>query len=170
MKLILLRAFANWLLQALPVSHFYALKRYLLNHSGIAVAPGGLINGGTRFYGRGPVAVGLQTWIGPNCSFYTHLDAPIWIGNCCDIAPDVSFVTGSHEIGSSDRRAGAGGGKPIHVGDGCWIGTRVTLIGGVRVGRGSVIAAGAVVTEDVPENSLVGGVPARFIRQLGSAD
>ena len=170
MKLVFFRLFANWLLQALPVSHFYALKRYLLNLSGIAVAPGGLVNGGTCFYGRGRVAIGLQTWIGPNCSFYTHLDAPISIGNRCDIAPDVSFVTGSHEVGSSDRRAGAGGGKPIHVGDGCWIGTRVTLLGGVRVGQGSVIAAGAVVTKDVPENSLVGGVPARLIRNFGSTN
>jgi maltose O-acetyltransferase len=170
MKFVLFRLLANWALQALPVSRLYGFKRYLLNRSGKSVAKGCLINGGTRFYGRGYVAVGLQTWVGPNCSFYTHQDAPILIGDRCDIAPDVSFVTGSHEIGLSDRRAGVGYARPIHVGDGCWIGTRVTILGGVRVGRGAIVAAGAVVTMDVPENSLVGGLPARLIRQLGSAD
>lgn len=167
MRTVLLRVVANCLLSVLPVSRFYALKKYFLNHAGIRVADGGLINGGTRFLGRGHVAVGSQTWIGPNCNFYTHTDAPIFIGDCCDIAPEVSLVTGSHEIGSAERRAGVGWAKPIHIEDGCWIGTRVTLLGGVRVGRGSIVAAGAVVTKDVPENSLVGGVPARLIRPLG---
>lgn len=170
MKLALCRFLANWLLQVLPVSRLYVFKRYLLNHSGIAVAQGGCINGGIRFYGRGHVAVGSKTWVGPNCSFYTHSDAPIVIGDRCDIAPDVSFVTGSHVVGSTDRRAGAGWAKPIHIGDGCWIGARVTLLGGVRVGRGSIVAAGAVVTKDVSENSLVGGVPARLIHQLEDSD
>lgn len=170
MKTVLLRVVVNWLLGVLPVSRLYAVKRYFLNHAGIRVANGGLINGGTRFLGRGHVAVGSQTWIGPNCNFYTHTDALISIGDRCDIAPEVSFVTGSHEIGSPERRAGAGWTRPIHIEDGCWIGTRVTLLGGVRVGRGSIVAAGAVVTKDVPENSLVGGVPARLIRQLERLD
>lgn len=73
-------------------------------------------------------------------------------------------------MGSSERRAGAGWAKPIHIEDGCWIGARVTVLGGVRIGRGSVVAAGAVVTRDVPENCLVGGVPARLLRQLESSD
>lgn len=166
MKTVLLRVVANCLLGVLPVSRLYAVKRYFLNHAGIRIADGGLINGGTRFLGRGHVTVGSQTWVGPGCHFYTHPDAPISIGSRCDIAPEVSFVTGSHEIGSADRRAGAGCAKPIHIEDGCWIGTRVALLGGVRVGRGSIVAAGAVVTKDVPKNSLVGGVPARLIRLL----
>lgn len=170
MKKVLLRITANWLLGVLPVSRLYAVKRYFLNHAGIRVADGGLINGGTRFLGRGHVNVGSQTWIGPNCNFYTHLDAPIFIGSRCDIAPEVSFVTGSHDIGSPERRAGAGWVKPIHIGDGCWIGARVTVLGGVRIGRGAIVAAGAVVTRDVPENCLVGGVPARLLRQLESSN
>lgn len=162
----LLRIIANWVLALLPVSRFYAVKRYFLVLAGIQVAKDGLVNGGTRFLGRGHVAVGAQTWVGPNCILYTHPDAPISIGDRCDIAPEVSFVTGSHALGSSERRAGGGCAKPIHIGNGCWIGARVTILGGVCVGSGSIIAAGAVVTKSVPENSLVGGVPARVIRQL----
>lgn len=170
MKTALARVVVNWLLGVLPVSRWFVLKRFLLNHSGIQVLEGGKVNGGTRFWGRGSVRVGSQTWIGPNCNFYTHLDAPISIGDQCDIAPEVSFVTGSHEVGSAHRRAGMGWAKPIHIEDGCWIGTRASLLGGVRVGRGSIVAAGSVVTGDVPENCLVGGVPARLIRQLESSD
>jgi len=92
--------------------------------------------------------------------FYTHLDAPIMIGARCDIGPAVEFVTGGHEIGSSSRRAGRGSAKSIVVNDGCWIGARCLILGGVTIGSGAVIAAGSVVTEDVPGNVLVAGVPA----------
>lgn len=165
---IINRVIANWLLAALPVSRFYSIKRRLLNQSGINVGIGGKINGGTRFYGRGYVSIGTETWVGPNCCFYTHHDVPILIGRNCDIAPDVRFVTGSHEIGPAVRRAGTGCAKAIQIGDGCWVGVGVTLLGGVKIGRGSILAAGSVVTKDVPEDCVAAGVPARVIRKLGS--
>ncbi|MHA7171699.1 DapH/DapD/GlmU-related protein [Arthrobacter monumenti] len=52
------------------------------------------------------------------------------------------------------------------MGDGTWVGASVTILGGVTIGRGSVIAAGSVVTKDVPNDTLVGGVPAQFMRDL----
>ena len=166
---ILFRFFANLFSDFLPISGFYGARRYILNKSGLNVAAGCLVNGGNVFYGRGQVTFRDGTWVGPNCHFYTHVDAPISVGRNCDIAPGVTFVTGSHDVGSSTRRAGRGWAKPIYIGDGCWIGVGVTILGGVCVGSGSIVAAGAVVTSDVPESCLVGGVPARLIRRLEDA-
>jgi acetyltransferase-like isoleucine patch superfamily enzyme len=56
--------------------------------------------------------------------------------------------------------------KPVKIGNGVWIGANVTILPGVTVGENAVIAAGAVVTKDVPANSIVGGNPARVIRML----
>ena len=69
-------------------------------------------------------------------------------------------MTGSHQTGPSERRAGAGTAKEIVVESGCWIGARVLVLGGVTIGAGSIVAAGAVVTRDVAPNTLVAGVPA----------
>ena len=53
------------------------------------------------------------------------------------------------------------------IGDGCWLGARAVVLPGVRIGAGSIVAAGALVTRDVPPNSLVAGVPAKLVRDLG---
>jgi maltose O-acetyltransferase len=80
----------------------------------------------------------------------------------------VEFITGSHEIGGASRRAGTKVAKRILIGDGCWIGAGTRILGGVRIGEGVVVAAGAVVTRDIPPNTLAAGVPARAKRNLGS--
>jgi maltose O-acetyltransferase len=98
--------------------------------------------------------------------FYTHLDALIVIGADCDIGPSVEFITGSHVIGASSRRAGIGTVKPIVINDGCWIGAGSRILGGVTIGSGAVVAAGSVVIRDVPENVLVAGVPAVVKKEL----
>jgi len=59
--------------------------------------------------------------------------------------------------------------KGIEIGPGCWIGAKVTILDGARVGKGSVVAAGSVVTRSFPDHSLIGGVPARMIRRLNYA-
>ena len=56
----------------------------------------------------------------------------------------------------------------IRIGKGCWIGSEVTILDGVEIGDNSVVAAGAVVTKSFPENSIIGGVPARLIRKISS--
>ncbi len=117
-------------------------------------------------YGRGTLIIGDKTWLSPGVLFYTHHDAPIAIGNNCDIGPSVEFITGTHVIGTENRRAGIGLALPIDVNDGCWIGAGSKILGGVQIGPGSIIAAGSVVINDVPKNSLAAGVPAKVKKIL----
>lgn len=88
------------------------------------------------------------------------------IGDEAKIAPEVMFCCVTHEMGDARRRAGEVYNGGIEVGDGCWIGARATILPGVHIGAGSMIAAGAVVAKDFPENCLGGGVPCRVIRRL----
>ena len=117
-------------------------------------------------YGRGVVAIGADTWLSPGVEIHSHVEAPIKIGANCDIGPGVEFIPGSHVIGGPMRRAGGGTAQPITIGDGCWIGARSIILGGVSIGAGCVVAAGSVVTQSVSANTQVAGVPARVKRQL----
>lgn len=156
----------NLALAWLPFTRGFEVKRWLLRRRGASVEEGVRIAGGTKIVGPGTLSIGSDTWIGPYGVFYTHTDAPIRIGARCDIGPGVHFVTGTHLIGPHERRAGSGKALPVSVGNGCWLGARVTVLAGVKIGSGAIVAAGAVVTSDVESNTLVGGVPARLIRNL----
>jgi maltose O-acetyltransferase len=160
------RHLVNLLLFVLPPTRLFAFRRALLVRVGLRLGPNARICGRGWIYGRGEINVGADSWVGLDAVFYSHADAPIRIGANCDIGPANMFVTGSHIIGEGARRAGEGTSAPITIGDGCWLGARVTVLGGVTIGQGAIVAAGAVVTKDVPPHSLVGGVPAKLIRQL----
>ena len=82
------------------------------------------------------------------------------------IGPNVSLLTAGHPLDPSQRRAVTIG-KPIVIERNVWIAAGATVIGGVTVGENAVVAAGSVVTRDVPPNSFVGGNPARVIRSIG---
>jgi maltose O-acetyltransferase len=160
------RHLANLLLACLPTSRGFGLRRALLRLGRISVASDASVCGGGWVYGRGPLHIGERSWLSPRVLFYTHPHASIDIGPDCDIGPGVHFVTGSHEMGPASRRAGAGHAKPIEVGRGTWIGANATILGGVRIGEGCVVAAGAVVTSDIPAQALAAGVPATVRRTL----
>ena len=154
------REVGNLLLRLLPVSGCFAFKRMLLTAMGIEVQPGALVNGHTLFYGRGRIRIGKDTWIGPGCRFYATAGTTIEIGDNCDVAPEVSFVTGTHAIGGPERRAGAGRSESIVIGKGCWLGVRATILGGVSIGSGSVVAACTLVRNDLPADCVAAGIPA----------
>lgn len=111
----------------------------------------------------GPVQIGDDVFIGRDA----YIRPRVLIGNRVSIGPFVRLISDTHEVGNSARRAGRNVFLPITIGDGTWIGASVTVVGGVSIGKGCIVAAGSIVTSDVPDNILVGGVPARAIRHLG---
>jgi acetyltransferase-like isoleucine patch superfamily enzyme len=114
--------------------------------------------------GGGEIRVGRNVFINQNCTFYDL--GGLLIGDNVMIGPNVSLITASHPLEPS-RRRGVTIGKRIVIERNVWIAAGATVIGGVTVGENSVVAAGSVVTRDVPPNSLAGGNPARVIRALG---
>lgn len=166
MAINMLRHLLNFLLLILPPSRCFLFRRLCLKLSHVEIGQNVSVCGRGWIYGRGQLRIGRDTWLSPGVVFYTHTEAPILIGECCDIGPAVEFITGGHIIGPASRRAGSGTAKPIVINDGCWIGASARILGGVNIGAGSVVAAGSVVTRDVPANVLVAGVPAVFKKKL----
>lgn len=109
------------------------------------------------------IRVGRNVFVNQNCTFYDlgGLD----IADDVLIGPNVSLITTGHPIKPSERRTGVTA-KPIVIERNVWIAAGVTIIGGVTVGENSVVAAGSVVTRDVPADTLVGGNPAGVIRSI----
>jgi acetyltransferase-like isoleucine patch superfamily enzyme len=152
---------ANFILAVLPATRCFALKHGLLRLLGFELGSGCKITGGVKFYGRGRIAIGEQSWVGLGCMFIVAPDAEIVIGARCDVAPSVIFHTGSHRMGDARRRAGAGYSAAIVVGDGSWIGTGSVVLGGARLGASSILAAGATLRAgDYPADTLLAGSPA----------
>lgn len=165
----LLRHLANLLLFWLPPTRLLGLRRWIWRLGGLRLGHGVAICGGGWIYGPGEVAIGEDTWLSPGVRMFSHVAAPIVIGPRCDLGPDVRLITGSHELGDARRRAGAGTAKPVTIGAGCWVGAASTILGGVTIGDGAVIAAGSMVTRDIPPQALAAGVPAAIKRRLGDA-
>ncbi|KAK6823618.1 trimeric LpxA-like protein [Apiospora arundinis] len=115
---------------------------------------------------------GCNTFVGDgvymNCGVSIHDNAPVFIGNRVLIGPDVCICPITHALDPEVRREASGTSfaYPIRIEDDCWIGARALILPGVRIGRGSTVAAGAVVAKDVEPYCLVGGVPAKLIRRL----
>lgn len=87
-------------------------------------------------------------------------------GNDVWIGPNTLITTIGHPLNPAGRRKHLGTAKPVTIGNDVWIGGNVTILPGVKIGNNVVVAAGAVVTKNVPDNSLIGGVPAKLIREL----
>lgn len=109
------------------------------------------------------ITVGRAVFIGYECAFTGH--AAIDIADEVMIAHKVNLITAGHPV-EPDRRKAYITAEPITIATNVWIGAAATILPGVKIGADSVVAAGAVVTRDVPAASLVAGVPARVIRRL----
>ena len=113
-----------------------------------------------RFYNSLNITIGRNTVLGDGI----FLDGrhKLNIGNNVDIASQVMIYNSEHDIDSADFHAVE---APVVIEDYVFIGPRAIILPGVRIGRGAVVAAGAVVTKDVEPHTVVGGVPAKFIRK-----
>jgi len=109
--------------------------------------------------------IGDNSGIGVNAQLYTA--GGIVIGDNVMMGPDVVILTQNHRYDDITRPMREQGYEraPVIIEDDVWIGTRVIVLPGVRIGQGSIIAAGAVVTRDIPPFSVVGGNPAKVIKK-----
>ncbi|MBC3539096.1 sugar O-acetyltransferase [Rufibacter sediminis] len=112
-------------------------------------------------YGKN-TRIGKKVFINFDCTF---LDlGGITIEDNVMIAPKVSLLTEGHPIPTGSRQSLVP--KPIHIKKNAWIGASATILQGVTIGENSVVAAGAVVSKDVPDNTVVGGIPAKIIKTI----
>ena len=121
-------------------------------------------NGNTRLTGHGRIEIGDRVFV--NEGAIVHASNLVRIGD--DVALGLGcYVADSHQhgIGTAPVRH-----EVTIIGDGVWIGAHAHVLAGVTVGRRSIVAAGAVVTRDVPPDTLVAGVPARFVKTLAHPD
>lgn len=113
---------------------------------------------------------GYNTHVGEN--FFANFDCTfldvceIHIGDNCMLAPGVQIYTATHPLDPVERNSGKEYAKPVTIGDNVWIGGHAIINPGVTIGDNVVIASGAVVTKDVPNNVVVGGNPARIIKEI----
>lgn len=146
-------------------THFFSLKRKLLNLcEGIKIGQGTRIVTPINIPWWSVLDIGECCWIGRD--FTLEGNGEVYIGNNCDLGPNVICVTGSHDIGGVERRAGKGFNGIISVGNATWIGTRTILLPNIRIGNGSIVGAASVVTKDVLDNGVYAGNPAKKIRDL----
>ena len=137
---------------------------------GVPIGAGTVISGPLGFGWHGDVFSNLT--IGRRCFFnrdvFIDTMARVTIGDNVTFGHDVALITATHDMSIPTHRAGPLMPLPIAIQDGAWIAARTTILPGVTVHTGAVVAAGAVVARDVPAHTLVGGVPARPIRNLPS--
>lgn len=138
----------------------HRFRNFWYRRAGVRLPKGSSMHWRARFFAPEGLSIGEHCTLG-NDGFYDGRDG-ITIGDCVNIAAEVRIYTREHDIDSPDF-AECGG--PVVIEDYVYIGTRVTILPGVRIGKGAVVASGAVVTKAVPPYMLVGGVPAKVIRE-----
>ena len=159
---------AHLLVMWLPPVTFSRLRNAIYRLAGMQIGPHSIILGRISFTGLGPIIrrlrIGSNSIVNVEC--FMDLNADIFIGNWVSIGHHVTFITAEHLIGPAMCRAGKMRPKSITVEDGSWIGARSTILPGVTLGKSCIVAAGAVVSGNVPANRMVGGNPARPLKTL----
>lgn len=155
----------TWL-HLLRVLHFYAYSHVrerarLRVGTGTGIAPNVSFRNGRR------VTIGDNCHVGERCYLWAgDSTGRIVLGNCVSLAPEVFITASDYQfVAGKPFRQQPKRERDVVIGDDVWLGARVVVTAGVTIGRGCIVGAGAVVTRDLPENCIAGGVPARVIRQ-----
>ena len=114
------------------------------------------------------IRLGHDVVINYNCFLMDNTE--ITIGNHVLIGPNVGIYTVNHAIYPEERAAGWCVNAPVSIGDRVWLGGNATILPGVTIGEGSIIAAGSVVTKNIPANVIAAGSPCRVLRPITEAD
>ena len=96
--------------------------------------------------------------------------SPVYIHENAFIAPGVCIACAGHSMNAEQRAQGIGTSAPVTIGKDVWIGANAVILGGVKIGDGSIIGAGSVVTKDIPAGVIAAGVPCRVIRAITDED
>jgi acetyltransferase-like isoleucine patch superfamily enzyme len=158
----MLRGLAIRVGDALPVSHGSlgsSLKIRLFSAAGMNVAQPLFIDRGFRCIQPRHISIGHHSSFGHDNHIWAF--TPVRIGHHTMTAKDLLIISASHDVSTFEPL----GGQEITIGPGCWIGARVTILGGVTIGTGCVIGAGAVVRTSLPDWSIAAGVPAKVLRR-----
>jgi maltose O-acetyltransferase len=154
--------------ETLPNSGFSRLRTAMLRKAGVQIGARSLIQGQLRLTGQGNpcelLTIGEFTLV--TGGLHVDLGAAVRIGSYVRIGHDVSLLTINHLVGTGSLRAGTSYFGEIVIEDGSWLASRCTVLPGVTIGAGAIVAAGSVVTRSVPPHTLVAGVPARVVREL----
>lgn len=144
---------------------FHFVRRFFYRLGGVGIGKGSTFHMGAKFYNPWNIKIGEDSIIGEN----TVLDGrdKLVIGNHVDIASEVMIYNAKHDVRDPNFSAIH---APVVVEDYVFIGPRAIILPGVTIKKGAVIGAGAVVTKDVQEYSIVGGVPAKPISERGVKD
>lgn len=154
-----------WVNTILSGTHCFRVKLILLNTcKGIKIEKGTKIVSPIYLPPLCELEIGKNCWIGRD--FSIEGAGKVFIGDNCDLAPMVTCVTGTHEIGDIDRRAGKGKNSSIVIGTGSWLGTRVIVLPNKHIDKAVIVGAGSVVTKDLSSNAIYAGNPAKKIRDL----
>lgn len=150
-----LELYILWLIGYVP---FHFVRHFFYGLAGIKIGKGSVIHMGARFFLPKNIQIGEGSLIGDH--IFLDGRAKLKIGNNVDIASQVMIYNSEHDLMDETMKAIE---EPVEIGDYVFIGPRAIILPSVKIGKGAVVAAGAVVTKDVPELTIVGGVPAKEI-------
>ncbi len=156
----ILTEFVNFILRIVGFIPSHHIRRFLYRLAGVKIDKGSTIHMGACFYDPKNIVIGQDTIIGEGAV----LDGrdKLVIGDHVDIASEVMIYNAEHDVQSSDFHAIF---SPVFIEDYVFIGPRAVILPGVRIKKGAVVGAGAVVTKNVEEFTIVGGVPAKPIKE-----